>query len=317
MQNRFLNSKNIICGILVVIILVGFSVWEYKQTLLIQNFQKTIGIEKVGSEVAISEKPKFFSTSGVSEPLKGVTPLSATEEETISQAIKNQIIELGTTERTAPRRPLIGEETWLNISKFVPRVAKIFCPLDKKGDLYSIGSGVFINSDGNVLTNYHVTQGMVGNECFVAVTSDFRKPPDQIYIARVTNRYDTNIDYMWLYIEKILDSAGNPQELTSRSFPYIPACDSNIVQIGDPIIVLGYPSYGGKTITATDGIISGSIENHFKISAKVDSGNSGGPVLLDDPQYECYVGIATYGLKGTTGYLSYIVKTRAVSGYNW
>jgi hypothetical protein len=322
MKSQFLKAKNIILIVLVAIVVLGFSIWEYRQFLvekdLIQKLEKylTQGIVK---EKAVTPTTtgtiKFLSSEEFSKPIEGMIPLSTTEEKKIFGEFENKVIQLKTSESTMPRIPLLGEEEWLKISDFVPRVVLVCCPLDSQGNLFSCGSGFFVNSSGNILTNYHVTQGMVGTRCLVARTSDFRRPPEEVYSAYLTDRYDSKIDYILLYVERMVYP--EKKEITSRSFPYISACNSDIVQIGDPIVVLGYPTYGGNTITATEGIVSGSVENYFKISAKIDSGNSGGPVLLDDPQYKCFIGIATFGRKGTTGYLDYIIKTRSISGFSW
>jgi hypothetical protein len=107
-------------------------------------------------------------------------------------------------------------------------------------------------------------------------------------------------------------------DIENRNFPYIPACNCDIVNIGDPILILGYPSYGGKTLTITNGIISGSLDEfYFKTNAKIDEVNSG-PVLLDDPSNkDCYIGIATFLIKGGSESLGYILKTKYIKGYSW
>jgi S1-C subfamily serine protease len=309
------RHKNITFLIVTIAILSAFFTWEYRQSNLINELKQIIGKEKIAPKTITAEKVRVVSTSEYSKPMEGVIPLSTTEEQDILKAFREQIEQLKTTEQTSGRLPLLGEKEWLNLSKFVDRVAKVCCPLDNKGKLFSCGSGFLTNKDGNILTNYHVTQGMVGNRCFVAFSSDYRQPPNRVYVAYLTDRYDSVNDYISLYIEKMI----YPREetITNRNFPYIPACDSNIVQLGDPIVILGYPSYGGETITITDGIISGSLGNYFKTNAKIDKGNSGGPVMIDDPQYECYIGVATFGIKGELGGLSYMIKSRTISGYNW
>ncbi|MEM1577952.1 MAG: serine protease [Candidatus Pacearchaeota archaeon] len=315
MNNKLSRYKGIVLVIIIFVILVGLSTWEYKQFLLIQNLKQTVIGEKTESRVITTKESKFFSPSGISKPLEGAVQLSATEEEQVFNNLIGEVIKLRAEERTTGRLPLLGEEEWLDLSKFVERVGRIFCPLDKEGKLFSTGSGFLVNSDGNVLTNYHVIEGVVGNKCLVGFASDFRQPPNKVYIAYLTERYDSEADYAWLYLEKLIYP--KEEEITSRAFPYIPACDSNIVKLGDPILILGYPKYGGETITVTNGIISGSLGNYFKTNAQIDEGNSGGPVMIDDPRYECYIGIATAGIKGALGVLNYAVKTRSIAGYNW
>jgi S1-C subfamily serine protease len=315
MNNKPVSLKNILLVVLVAGILLGLFIWEYKQSLLIQSFKKTISVEKIESKLSTIEKAKLFSSPEISKPLAGAVQLSATEEEWILNELKEKIVTLRAEERTTERLPLIGEEEWLNLSKFVERVGKIMCPLDKEGKLFSVGTGFLVNKEGNVLTNYHVVEGMVGTRCLVGFTSEFRQSPNKIYKAYLTDNYDPKADYILLYLEELVYP--KKEKITSRNFPYISACDSNIVKLGDPIVILGYPTYGGETITVTNGIISGSIGNYFKTNAQIDEGNSGGPVMIDDPQYECYIGIATAGIKGALGALNYAVKSRSISGYNW
>lgn len=311
MNKQFSNSRKVVLP-LIILTLIAFSVWEYKQSQLIKELKELVSMKKVISKT--SGRPQFFSVTTVARPFEKAILLSEKEEKNIFDKLESKIIKLRSEQQTINRVPLLKEEEWLNISKFVDRVAQIFCPLDSEG-LVSEGSGLLVDERGHVLTNYHVTEGMVGNRCLITFASDYRQPPDQIYIGYRTDNYDPKTDYAWLYLETMF--APQKGEIKVRSFPYIPACDSNVVKIGDPIIILGYPKYGGPTITATDGIISGSIDNYFKTNAKIDAGNSGGPVLLDDSQYECYVGIATFAISGKSEALNYAIKTRAISGYSW
>jgi len=149
---------------------------------------------------------------------------------------------------------------------------------------------------------------------------NFQSPPTKIYSAKITDIYDPDLDYAVLYLEKEWnESSKKAVDIQDRNFPYIQACNSDIVNIGDPILILGYPSYGGETLTVTNGIISGSLdEYYFKTDAKIDKGNSGAPVLLDDPSKDCYIGIATFGIKGAFDSLGGILKTKYLKGlYNW
>jgi len=47
-----------------------------------------------------------------------------------------------------------------------------------------------------------------------------------------------------------------------------------------------------KSITATEGIISGFAADYYVTSAKIDHGNSGGAAI--EVQRDCYLGIPTY-----------------------
>lgn len=309
MKEFFEKNKIFIAIIIATFIIGGFIFLSAKKTEIPTSTPKAIQVLKI--------TPAAFYTSTVSKYL------DPKEEKKLLEFILNTINEYKTKEYTVNRPSMLQEETWLDISKFVGRVGHVWCFVKSEGKLgVSEGSGFLVNKEGNVLTNYHVVDGLVGEHCFVGFSSEYRQPPDKIYSAYLTASYDKDMDFAWLYLEKMVYPQEQP--ITSRSFSYIPACDSNIVKIGDPIIVLGYPVYGGETITATDGVISGSFSGLFKMSAKIDGGNSGGPVLLDDPQYECYVGIASYTVRAkaeitpeSIEQLFYAIKTRSISGYIW
>jgi S1-C subfamily serine protease len=212
-----------------------------------------------------------------------------------------------------------NEPGYLDVSKYVKSVAKIICPLDENGNRLSLGTGFISNASGYILTNYHVVDGAYKNECFVFFTDDFRKPPSKMYLAYVANNYNAKLDYATLIlVEEWDDILKQFVEIKNRNFSPIPACNSDIVNIGDPILILGYPSYGGETLTVTNGIISGSLDEfYFKTDAKIDKGNSGAPVLLDDPSKDCYIGIATFLIKGGAESLGCILKTKYIKGYTW
>ena len=89
------------------------------------------------------------------------------------------------------------------------------------------------------------------------------------------------------------------------------------MSVGSPVIVIGYPAFGKQQVQVeeynssisskqvTEGIISGhdtSIErpvgnlpySNYYVSAKIDSGNSGGVVLSKDNNGLCLLGVATW-----------------------
>lgn len=68
-------------------------------------------------------------------------------------------------------------------------------------------------------------------------------------------------------------------------------------QIGEDVVVLGFPAIGAtQSITATNGIISGIDQRYYVTSAKIDHGNSGGATFWI--RENCYIGIPTFALTG-------------------
>jgi hypothetical protein len=67
-------------------------------------------------------------------------------------------------------------------------------------------------------------------------------------------------------------------------------------ELGDEILILGYPGIGADSLTVTEGIISGVDYPYFTTSAKIDHGNSGGAAILVDS--DCLLGIPTGSVVG-------------------
>ena len=89
-------------------------------------------------------------------------------------------------------------------------------------------------------------------------------------------------------------------------------CTDNI-NIGDKIVVLGYPAIGTEGgITVTDGIVSGFEGDYYVTSAKIEHGNSGGAAIL--VKDDCYLGIPTWADSGTVESLARILKGSIVVG---
>ncbi len=149
---------------------------------------------------------------------------------------------------------------------------------DNKFNKSKSGSGFVISSSGELLTNYHVIEGIS-----VIVVTFYN---GTWKIAEVV-KYD-----------KELDAALLRTELPNDIQPLKLSADINI-GIGRRILVMGFPlgKWLGKEMTLTDGLISSIRHNDdrsvewYQISAPVNPGNSGGP-LLDEKSGEV-LGIVT------------------------
>ncbi len=142
------------------------------------------------------------------------------------------------------------------------------------------GSGIFVESDGTILTNAHVVTS--GASCSfsslgVAVTSDPSEPAELLYEAEVV-AVNNELDLAVIRITGSIDDQPVPDE-----FPAVRLGNSQSVALGDTISILGYPVIGGDTITFTTGAVSGfssqvGIGNRafIKTDATISAGNSGG-----------------------------------------
>jgi len=142
--------------------------------------------------------------------------------------------------------------------------------IDEDGEVDSgLGSGVIINSAGDILTALHV---VTGTQVISVTFADGTRSFGMIYLAQPEN------DIAVLKTEKLPD-------------PLVPAVlgNPNAMRVGDEAFVVGHPFglYGSMSA----GVISG-FNRHFKtsdssyelegliqIDAAVNPGNSGGPLL--------------------------------------
>ena len=145
------------------------------------------------------------------------------------------------------------------------------------------GSGVIVRADGMILTNAHVVTSE--GECSftsigVGVTVDSSSPAELRYRA-VVLAVDPTTDLAVLRIAGMLDPESGAEP--PSSFPAAPLGDSDTIDLGDDLRILGYPVIGGETITLTRGSVSGFTAQAglgtralIKTDATIAAGNSGG-----------------------------------------
>jgi S1-C subfamily serine protease len=133
------------------------------------------------------------------------------------------------------------------------------------------GSGFVINSDGTILTNYHVVENAVK----VEVSFEHGKTVEAKVIGK-----DPSNDLAVLRI---------PTE--GLTMHVLTLGDSSKAQVGDPVLAIGNPF--GYDRTLTTGVISAlqrqitspngfSIDNVLQTDAPINPGNSGGPLLNEE-----------------------------------
>jgi S1-C subfamily serine protease len=154
-------------------------------------------------------------------------------------------------------------------------------------EVKGLGSGFLINSDGQILTNFHVVSGSSD----VEVTM----PPDQSrYKAKVLMR-DQAHDLALIQID--------PKKKLSA---FLRLGDSDALQVGQKVLAIGNPF--GLAGTLTTGIVSSlhrkiqsedrsDLEDMIQTDASINSGNSGGP-LLDSQGNVIGINTAIYGPNG-------------------
>lgn len=178
------------------------------------------------------------------------------------------------------------------------------------------GSGTVISPDGLILTNAHVavadeTEGTL-DRLEVAVTTASDTPPQPTYIAEVVAS-DWALDLAVLRVTERIGGGALPTDLK-----YAALGDSDALEIGDPIRILGYPGIGGETITLTSGLVSGFVSEAglgnrawVKTDATIAGGNSGGMAVNADGEL---IGVPTIAAAGAD--VDDIVDCRAVRDTN-
>ena len=126
------------------------------------------------------------------------------------------------------------------------------------------GTGVILKSDGLILTNTHVVNGM---DHIVVVTSDGKE-------YEGTRKYmDATSD---LALVQIKATGLKPAKFAASPLQ---------VQVGETVVAIGTPVSFSLRNTATVGVISGmnrSVSSHYNLlqtDAAINPGNSGGPLV--------------------------------------
>ncbi len=146
------------------------------------------------------------------------------------------------------------------------------------------GSGSILSPDGLILTNAHVVHAYdpayQPDALGVALTNRSDDPPDLQYLAEIQS-IDVTLDLAVIQITSDLD--GRPLDMEQLDLDYVSLADSDVLELGDLVRVLGYPGIGGETITFTEGSVSGfsrerGVEGRawIKTDATIAGGNSGG-----------------------------------------
>ncbi len=164
-------------------------------------------------------------------------------------------------------------------------VVQITAIVDIHGELIEAwtGSGTFISQEGLILTNAHV---VLSDRYFdvvdlvVSITEAQDRPPVPKFFADVVQA-DRALDLAVIKLRS--DLSGGPVNFSELGIEPVPLGRSENLQLGDSIIIIGYPGIGGETITLTRGEVSGFTAEEpygnrafIKTSATIAGGNSGG-----------------------------------------
>ena len=177
---------------------------------------------------------------------------------TIAKRTMPVVVNISTTAQRAPRGGS-GDP----IDEFFNRFFGESQPRDNSQR--SLGSGILISKDGEILTSYHVVKNADAIKVKLADQSE--------YEARLVGK-DDRTDLALIKIRK-----------TNDSLPFARLGTSSQLDVGDWVMAIGNPF--GLEHTVTAGIVSakgrvigaGPYDNFIQTDASINPGNSGGPLI--------------------------------------
>lgn len=205
------------------------------------------------------------------------------------------------SELSVQREVLASGDTATVISQWSDRVGRVEClfALSDGRVGRSVGSAVAVaQGEGmSFVTNKHVVTGqnnLVPTQCSVTLSNS----SEAELVAGTQIRVSADKDLGWL-----------PITVPSEALQSVPSsmriCEAT-PQLGDELVILGYPSVGSmESITATEGIISGFDGDMYVTSAKIERGNSGGAAI--HTRNNCFLGIPTLVVVGNIESLARIL----------
>lgn len=297
-----ISFKSIVTLVVITLIFGGFFLYtnyegvvlenkEIKNTLAMQN-KEISSLKEEFNSLRFENEGKVDEITKRIEQEELIRKVIDVKRETQEQISKQKISSLeAQLSQTSANKDFSSV-----IKKWESHVAYIECDFALKNSYLrykTTGSGVvFKFSDGfiKILTNRHVlvSPNLYNlNYCKVKLLED-----DNIFSVSVDDIDISTSEYDWGTL-----TINNPDEnLNTIANQSLNLCEQK-PNLGDDIIVLGYPGIGSTNgITATEGIISGFDDDYFITSAKVEQGGSGGAaILLKD---NCFLGIPTYASLG-------------------
>lgn len=223
--------------------------------------------------VVIAVRFTGLGTALVSPPVAREQPLPPPAQ---MQPVVNNIDPLSMERQTIDVVKQVGQSVVMITTSSVVRSFDFFTGFESRS-VQGLGSGVVYSSNGYILTNNHVVNGLPGTKDKIMVIM-FNKeyPKGKSYPARVVGA-DSRTDLAVLKID-------------ATNLPVPRWADSNQVQVGQTAIAIGNPLTESLNNTVTVGVVSAKertlevdnnveLPNMIQTDASINPGNSGGPLL--------------------------------------
>ncbi len=274
------------------------TITEIRLPYEISDFATLLSTESSEEIVSDDDDPTNYPIDLLIAP-NGAQTIKFTFESTKPGEI-DSIIEVVTTNQTIPIDVVLSiasqsdstiiqdiTPTMPVITEAIPykSVVQILALVEIDGEITEgwTGSGTIISNDGLILTNAHVVLSdryYQVEDLVVAITVAQDEPPEQMFYADILQA-DANLDLAVIKIRSNID--GTPSNFESLDIFPVPLGDSESLELGDELTIIGYPGIGGDTITLTRGEVSGFTSQDqygnrafIKTSATFAGGNSGG-----------------------------------------
>ena len=197
------------------------------------------------------------------QPGYGAPPDLATAIVDVAKKNIPAVVHIEVTERKEVPNPLLPFEKNPFFRHFFPDRNM---PKKYRQEVKGLGSGMIMDSHGNILTSYHVAGGATKIE--VQLSSGSRYP------AKLVGT-DPKTDLAVIRIS------------AAEALPAVTFGDSDKLEVGEWVVAIGHPR--GLDQTVTQGIISAkhrrgildptSYQDFLQTDAPINPGNSGGPLL--------------------------------------
>ena len=291
-QKGFIQIPILIAIIVGVLFLGGGGYFGVKQY---QNYQKQ---KKQIQQQAESQQKAFRETQQEIDKLKIESEQSKNQQNILEQKI-NQ-------EASKPKEITIQAS---ELAPYLTGVGEVECGnMEGTGSLWKFSMGYF------VLTNDHVIEKATNCTFTIQDSPNDTKHSGAWKLEIIDNSWNNITDISLLRLAilpaaiEISTSIPNLNYLISS----MPKCPTSM-DIGSPMVIIGYPAYAEKTWSAggtqsfrtvTNGIISshdtsvkyddGLPYSNYFVSAKIDSGNSGGITFSKTSSGLCILGVPTW-----------------------
>lgn len=243
-----------------IILLIGESMSNKKVLLIVGVFVLIACIFGVGLYMVKRAEHRYDDLHAALEKLQAKQQDMRADEGTVVEKVVMQ---------HEAWRP-VQERSRNTVVQVISQVAEmdIKQPYKTPSQYKAAGSGFFINDKGELITNAHVVSQAksvwiqiphFGKRIFDANIISFA-PDYDIALLRLS---DESVEYI-------------KREL--GTVPFLQLGDSDEVHRADEVMALGYP-LGQESLKSTTGVISGRESNMIQMSAAINPGSSGGPLL--------------------------------------